>query len=105
MLAAMIHFCVLSQNRTLIPGLLYPLNGAVARPRHGSAIGARPRARSNQDRIVAAPSRMNRAAVVQCTDIDMNGGCVGLVSDHRTAQGRIESNALMRHRNKFWRRP
>src|SRR5215470_10415099 len=105
MFQAMVHFCVLAENRALVSGLLYPLNRTVAGASDGSGIGARSCAGGNQDGIVAAPSSMNRASIIQCADIHMNGGCVGLVSDHRAAQSRVESNTLVRNRDKFWRRP
>src|ERR1043166_4050354 len=101
----MIDFCVLPKDGALVSGLLNPLNGAVAGTGNGAGIGARTRPGGNQYWIVSTPGRMNRAAIIQCANVDVNSGRRGLVSDHRAAERGVERHALMRHGNKFGSRP
>src|SRR5713226_7925844 len=101
----MVDLGVLPQDRALIPRLLHPLDGAVARAGDRAGIGTWPRAGGNQYRIITAPRRVNRAAVIQRADIDVNRGRLRLIPDHGAAQSRVESDALVRHRDEFWRRP
>src|SRR5262249_57518245 len=81
-LQAMIDFGVLPEDVSLISRLLHPLYGAVTCSRHRPWKGAWTRTRGNQDGIIAAPCGVNRAAVIQCADIDVNTATVGPVSLH-----------------------
>ena len=101
MLQAVIDLGVLPNNPALVPRLLYPLHGDIARSRHRTGIGAGPGAGGNQDRVIAPPCGMNCSAIIQSADIDVNGGRRRLISHHGAAQRCIESHAFMRHRDQL----
>src|SRR5262249_57560141 len=104
-LQAMIDFGVLPEDVSLISRLLHPLYGAVTCSRHRPWKGAWTRTRGNQDGIIAAPCGVNRAAVIQCADIDVNSGSVGLVFDHSAAPRSVQSHPPMWSPDHFWLRP
>ena len=101
MLQAVVDLRVLPENSALVPRLLYPLHGDIARSRHRAGIGAGPGAGGDQDRVIAPPCGMNGSAIIQSADIDVNGGRRRLISHHGAAQRRIESHAFVRHRNQL----
>ncbi len=100
----MVDLGILPDDTALIAGLLHPLDRAVARAGHGAGISARPGARGNQHRIVAAPGGVFRAAVIERADVDVNCGSGRLIAHHRGAERGVERHRLMRHGNQFRRR-
>ena len=59
----------------------------------------------NQNRIGSAPCRMDRAAVIQGADIDMDRGRRRLIRHHRAAQGSIQRDSFVKNGYEPRRRP
>src|ERR1044071_3215143 len=101
----MIELGVLPDDLALVARLLHPLDGPVARSRHGTWVGARAGAGGDQHGVTAAPRAVQRGAVIQGADIDVRRRDRRLAGNHRAAKRRVERNAFVRHRDQLGNGP